>query len=332
MPDTPLSPPSTLFLSDADVARARDWQATVAALRSAYQADVTDAMVPPRMMARGDGNWLRGLIAASPSGRLGAKLISASPKNRFASYLIALFDGETMALEALMDGNQLTGLRTAATAALAIDLLAPRRPLRIAVLGSGFEARGQLEALAATRAIASAVVFSPTAAKREAFAAHYAAALQLDIKAVASAEAAVRGAEVVICAARSRDETPVLNGAWLNDDAIVVSIGSTLPEQIEVDIETLRRSAIMVADMPEEVLHDTGDLRRAASAGLDMAPRTHSLHELTTGKVTIPSGIRLFKSVGSALQDIAAAEMILDRARLLGLGTPMPATIAPVGK
>lgn len=332
MSDRSVSVPPTLFLTDADVTRARSWPDAVAAMRQAYAAPLTDGMVPPRAMARGDGKWLRALPAVSPTGRLGTKLISASMRNRTASYLIALFDGETMALEALLDGNQITGLRTAATSALAVALLAPARPLRVGLLGSGFEAQGQLSALAAVRELASVQVFSPTAAKREALAATFARSHGLDITAVDSAQAAVTGSDVVICAARSRDETPILDGDWLADDATVVSIGSTLPEQIEVDLTTLHRSTVMIADMPEEVLHETGDLLAAAAAGLDMAPRTHSLNALVSGEVTLPAGIRLFKSVGSGLQDIAAAEMILERARELGLGTPMAHSIVPVLK
>jgi ornithine cyclodeaminase/alanine dehydrogenase len=123
---------STLFLSDADVARLADWPSAVAALARAYAAPLSSAAVPPRSMARGDGIWLRSLTAVSSSGQhMGCKLIAASTRARRASYLISLFDQETMALSALIDGNRVTGLRTAATAAVAVDLLAPRKPLRV---------------------------------------------------------------------------------------------------------------------------------------------------------------------------------------------------------
>lgn len=326
--------PPTLFLTDSDVAAASDWRAAVEALRDAYAADVTEDMVPPRSMARGDGCWLRSLTAISPSGRLGAKLIAASPKNRFASYLIPLFNGDTMALEALLDGNRVTGIRTAATSALAVDLLAPNHPLKVGILGSGFEARNHLAALAAVRDIASVKVFSPTPAKREAFARELCESQGLAINACEQPEAVATDVDVVICAARSRDETPIIEADWLTPGTVVVSIGSTLPEQREVGVDTLRRASLMVCDMPEEVLHDTGDLSAARDAGLDMAPRTCSLHQLLSGDVSADAGdgILLYKSVGSALQDIATAEMLLARARELGLGTTMPVTIAPVAK
>lgn len=326
--------PPTLFLSDDDVAALSDWPAAVAALADAYARPVSDAMVPPRSMARGDGTWLRSLTAVSPSGgHLGCKLIAASTRARRASYLISLFDQHTTALTALIDGNRVTGLRTAATATLAIDLLAPMRPLRVAVIGSGFEARGALDCLRTVRPLATVKVYSPTPASRERFAASFRA--HLDISAVASAEAAVHGADLVICAARSRDESPTLHGTWLAPGCTVVSLGSTLPEQREVDEDTLGRAACIVADMPDEVAHDTGDAIAASRAGVQLADKLVSLAALAAGTVTARRSehdIVVYKSVGSALQDVVIAEMLLGLARARGLGTPLAASIAPVSK
>jgi ornithine cyclodeaminase/alanine dehydrogenase-like protein (mu-crystallin family) len=324
----------TLMLTDADVAALADWPSAVVALSKAYAMDVKPAMVPPRSMARGDGIWLRGLSAIAPSGTtMGCKLIAASPRARRASYLIALFDQQTMALTALIDGNRVTGLRTAATAALAVDRLTPQRPLRVGVIGAGFEARGALECLAAVRQIQSVRVFSPTPASRERFAEGFRPALE--IAAVESAVAAVQDADVVLCAARSRDETPVLRGAWLPAGATVVSLGSTLPEQREVDEETMARAVCIVADMPEEVAHDTGDAMAATRAGIDLSAKLVPLSELVSGRLTprhATSDIVLYKSVGSALQDIVIAEMLLAKARLQGRGVVLPASIVPISK
>ncbi len=332
---TPSAPPApTLFLTDADVAALADWQSAVAALSEAYAAQVQAGMVPPRSMARGDGFWLRSLTAISPSGHaMGCKLIAASPRARRASYLISLFDSRTMALTALIDGNRITGLRTAATAALAVDRLAPQRPLRVGVIGAGFEARGALECLAAIRAVQSVRVFSPTPASRERFAQGLRPAL--DMAAVEAPEAAVHSADVVLCAARSRDETPVLRGAWLPAGATVVSLGSTLPEQREVDEDTLARAACIVADLLDEVAHDTGDAIAAVRAGIDLAAKLVPLSDLVAGRITprrSEDDIVLYKSVGSALQDMVIAEMLYARARQQGRGVDLPASIVPVSK
>ncbi|BEV15715.1 NAD(P)-binding domain-containing protein [Herbaspirillum sp. DW155] len=329
------SVPPTLFLTDDDVSQLHSWKDAIDALRAAYAAPVEQQMVPPRSMARGNGIWLRTLSAISPSGgHLGSKLISASPRAGCASYLISLFDEQTMALSALIDGNQITAIRTAATAAIAVDALAPRRALRVAVIGSGFEARSQLNALHAARSLQSVSVFSPTPASRERFAADFRHRAGIDISAAPSAETAVKGVDVVICAARSRDESPVLRGEWLEPGMCVVSIGSTLPEQREVDVDVIARAGLIVADMVEEVAHDTGDMIAAHRAGIRFADKLHGLDDLIGGRLAPrPSGeIALYKSVGSALQDVVTAEMLLRRARESGKGSMLPVSITPVRK
>lgn len=334
-PDAANSVPPTLFISDAEVAQLADWNSAVQALRQAYASPINPAMVPPRSMARGEGRWLRGLTAVSPTGgHMGCKLISASVKHRRASYLISLFDETTMGLTALIDGNRVTGIRTAATAAVAVDKAAPNKPLHIAVIGSGFEARGLLLALASIRELAEVKVFSPTPASRERFAEDMRTQEGLSIEPVASSQEAVQGADVVLCAARSRDESPVLRGDWLEPGMTVVSIGSTLPEQREVDERVLERAQLIVADMVEEVAHDTGDMLAAAKANVDVSSKLVSLDDFVAGRVTREnaSDIVVYKSVGSALQDVITAEMLLARARKKGIGTLLANSIVPVSK
>jgi ornithine cyclodeaminase/alanine dehydrogenase-like protein (mu-crystallin family) len=140
---------------------------------------------------------------------------------------------------------------------------------------------------------------------------------------------------LVICAARSRDESPTVRGAWLRPGTTVVSIGSTLPEQHEVDVELLDRAELIVADMVDEVLHDTGDALAAKAAGVDLGPKTISLADLVAGRHpgrASSDDILVYKSVGSAVQDIAVAAMCLTEARRLGLGVPLPISIPPVHK
>lgn len=264
---------------------------------------------------------------------MGCKLIAASPKARKASYLVSLFDQETMALKALLDGNRITGIRTAATAALFVDTVAPNRPLRVAVLGSGFEATGLLSALLAVRTVEHSTVFSPNPESRARFADAFAASHQHVVALAASAEEAVQGADVVLCAARSRDESPVLLGRWLPPGAVVVSIGSTLPEQREVDGEVIQKASLVVADMVDEVAHDTGDMLAAGRDGVAFAHKLVGLSDLVSGRVQrVPGQSILYKSVGSALQDIAAAEAIFNKALATSRGTYLTQTIHPVSK
>ncbi len=325
----------TLLLGDADIRAVLEWRPAVAALRAAYAVGDDEARYPGRLIARGDGTFLRVLPGVPDGGGLmGAKIIAAAPKAGRVSYLIALFDQATAELVALLDGNSITGYRTAATSALAADLLAVPGPLTVGVLGSGFEAAKHLRAIAAIRAVTSARVYSPRAASRERLARELADA-GVQVEAVASPAAAVAGATLVICAARSRDESPVLLGRWLTPGMTVVSVGSTVPEQREVDTETIARAEVIIADVVDEVLRDTGDLIAARAAGIDLAGRAGSLAALVSGARagrTDDGQVVLYKSVGSAVQDLAVAAMCVRAALVGGLGGQGPIPVEVVLK
>jgi alanine dehydrogenase len=330
----------TLLLGDADVGAVLGWRPAVEALRAAYRGACDGAAdhrgrYPGRLIARGDGTWVRVLPGVPASnGLMGAKIIAAAPRAGRVSYLIALFDQQTAELVALLDGNTVTGYRTAATSALAADLLAVPGPLAVGVLGSGFEAGKHLRAIAAVRAITAARVYSPRTASRERFARDL-ADLPVRVEPAGSAEAAVAGAALVICAARSRDESPVLLGRWLAPGMTVVSIGSTAPEQREVDADTIKRADVIVADVVDEVLRDTGDLIAARAAGADVAGRVCSLADLVSGACggrAHDGQVVLYKSVGSAVQDLAVAAMCVRAALDGGIGTRAPIPVEVVLK
>ena len=325
----------TLVLDDATVRAVFEWKPAIEALRRAYGADANPGRVPSRVLARGGAGLLRTLSGVPGTGPMGTKTIAGSlGEKRMFSYLVALFDPATAELTALLDGNSITGYRTAATSALAADLLCPTGDLDVAVIGSGFEARKHVEALAAVRTLSSVRVFSPRLESRERFAADV-ADKALSVEAAASPEEAVSGAALVVCAARSYNETPTLAGGSLRPGATVVSIGSTLREQREVDVETIRRADIVIADMVEEVMHDTGDLLAAALEDIDISERVSSLADLVAGRAagrTHADQIVLYKSVGSAVQDLAVAGMCVEAAHKAGIGVPFPIHLQPVEK
>ncbi len=324
------------LLDDQQVAELVTWPATIAAIRAAYSAPIDPASVPGRSTARGAGHWLRSLPAvSSDGGYAGAKLISASSANGCASYLLALFDAATMELVALMDANTITGTRTAATSAIAASLLAPDRPLDVAILGSGFEAFKHLSAIQQVRQFSRIRVFSPTPSSRARFVGRAAAELGLEVEPVDSPQDAVESAALVVCAARSRNETPILDGSWLAPGATVISIGSTVPEQREADWVTFDRARVIVADVVDEVVTDTGDGLDAGAHGVDVAAKTVALADVVAGNVDPrqdAADIVLYKSVGSALQDITLAVLAYQRAVETGTGRDQPALIVPVPK
>lgn len=321
--------PSPVFVSSAVVQALLDWPAIIRSLQAAYGAVADPAATPRRTVAANQGAWLRCLSAMPPGSRyFGAKLMAMAPgvHGRGVDYVIVLFDRQTSRLAALVDGNLVTGYRTAATSAAALDRLLGPGPVRVGVLGSGLEANMHVQALAGVRAIQSLAVYSPTAANRERFAAAFERRLKAPCVAVDSAEAAVTDQDVVLAAARSRQEQPILFGDWLTPGMTVVSIGSTVPEQREVDVSVVERCDLIVCDDLAEVTQESGDMLAAARAGVHFADKVFSLGALVRGEIPGQDLARLpmFKSIGGGLQDVVVAELFLRKALAEGLVTALP--------
>jgi ornithine cyclodeaminase/alanine dehydrogenase len=306
------------------------WREAVDALAESYATPAPRSALPPRTIGSDDGAWLRTLPALPPGRRyFGAKLMgmangAAEPG---AEYVIVLYDRESSGIAAFVDGHRVTAYRTAATSAVALDRLAPPGPIRLAVLGSGLEATMHVRAFAAVREVESIGVFSPTRERREAFAVAVAADLGVPAEATDDPEAAVAGASVVLAAARSHGEKPILFGDWLPPAATVVSIGSTVPSQREIDVSVVAACDLIVCDDVEEVTGEAGDMLEAARAGIGFRDKTFSLHKLLAGELDerLAAAHRpLFKSVGGGVQDVVVAEVILRKALAAGVATPLP--------
>ncbi|MCC2028845.1 ornithine cyclodeaminase family protein [Microbacterium sp. YMB-B2] len=325
-----------LFLTDEDVAILADLPSAIESIRAAYSTPLDDGRNPGRIFADSGREWMRVMPSVPVNGRLfGAKSINGSFADGLrVSYLISLFDRDTAELVALVDGNRVTGLRTAATTAVGTAAITPDRPLTVGIIGSGFEAQSHTAALALVTRFASVRVFSPTPQNREAFADRFSTELGVPVTAVDSAEDAVRGADLVLCAARSRDESPTVHADWVADDATVVSIGSTTPRQRELPADLIARASLVVADGVDEVVHGSGDMIAAREAGVDVDAVTTALNDVLLGTrhVQRDRGIRIYKSTGSGLQDIVVAETLVDRARERGVGTALPAAIVTTRK
>lgn len=325
---TPLTAP--VFVSSEAARAVFRWTDAIEALQAAYGRPIPPKSTPARSVAVAGKTWLRTLPAVPVGGRYyGAKLMGAAMAagTGGVEYVIVLFDQQTSRIAGFVDGNLVTGFRTAATSASALDRLAPPGPARLAVLGSGLEASMHTRAFAAVRTLSEVVVFSPTPERRAAFADAVTRDLGVPARGVASAQEAVEGADLVLAAARSKGEVPILFGDWLKPGATVVSIGSTVPEQREIDVSVVARSDIIVCDMLEEVLEETGDMLAARKAGLDFHDKAFSLTDLMSGALTKQlegAKARMFKSVGGGLQDIVVAELILTKALEAGLATALP--------
>jgi ornithine cyclodeaminase/alanine dehydrogenase len=142
-----------------------------------------------------------------------------------------------------------------------------------------------------------------------------------------TAEDAVRPATLVVAAARSRDESPILYGDWLDDCRAVVSVGSTVPEQREIDVSVVARCDLIACDVLDEVMHETGDMIAAKEAGISFEHKCVSLNDLLCGKVEEKvrnARMPMFKSVGAGIQDIVCAELAYELAGKAGRLVALP--------
>jgi len=243
----------------------------------------------------------QGFFAVMPAyaGALGAKLVTFYPKNvgiHTHHAVIVLFKADTGEPLAMMDGRLITEMRTAAASAVATQLLAREDASVLAILGSGVQAKSHLAALRHVRSFKEVRVWSPRNAP--AFAKRH------GVKAAATAEDAVRGADVVVVAASAT--TPILHGRWLSPGTHVNAIGATRPDWRELDDDLVTTARVFV-DSREAALRESGDVIAARSEVVEIGavvagrdPGRRSAQEIT-----------LFKSVGVAVEDVAAAALVL---------------------
>jgi ornithine cyclodeaminase/alanine dehydrogenase-like protein (mu-crystallin family) len=244
------------------------------------------------------GGFFGMMPARTPDG-LGIKLVTFYPRNAergIPTHMASIFlvDPETGAPLAVMDGRLITELRTAAVSAAATKLLASPDAKILAILGGGVQARSHVEALRLVRRFEEIRVWSPTKAHAEQF------AKQIGATAM-SAEEVVRGADVVVTATSSK--TPVLHGTWLKAGCHVNAVGACRPDWRELDDEAMRE--VVFVDSREAAMKESGDVI------LSGAKIYAELGEALAGKVPPRANeTTIFKSLGMAVEDIAAALLI----------------------
>lgn len=261
--------------------------------------------------------------------QLGAKLVTVFGGNLakgLPSHLatILLLDPETGALIALMDGRFITEARTAAVSAVSARHLARPDASRLAIIGTGVQARSHLEALALVRPLRDVRVWSPQAASRERFVAEMSGHGAAPLGAADSAEAAVDGADLVVLVTSS--PCPVVDDAWVAPGAHVISVGACRPDQREMDPALVARGRLIV-DSRAGALVESGDVVQGIREGrFDERHVAGELGQVVAGSVPgRRSGdeITIFKSLGMAVEDVAAADLVYRRALETGAGTDL---------
>jgi ornithine cyclodeaminase/alanine dehydrogenase-like protein (mu-crystallin family) len=316
------------LLSAEDLRTALPMPAAIAAMKSAFaELSIGQAIIPLRTalpVPSADGVTLF-MPAHLPTGGLGAKIVSVFPHNPelgkpVVNGLIVMLDSISGEPVALCDGTFLTAWRTGAGSGAATDLLARSGAKIAAVLGSGVQARTQALAIDAVRKLDVIRVYSPQPEHVKQFIAEMQPQLSARLVAARSSAEAVRGADIICTATTSA--TPVLDGQLLKPGAHINGVGSYTIQMQEVDALTATRSRVFV-DSRASALAEAGDLVIPLQAGQTRAENWTEIGEVVAGLKPgrqFPEDITFFKSVGVAVQDVAAAGRALVEARLLGLG------------
>lgn len=293
-------------LDEAAVRRLLRMEEVIAAMDQALAAFSTGKVVQPVriMLPVADHQGFLGLMPAYTGQALGAKLVGFYPQNQGLPThhaIIQLFRPETGEPLATMDGTLITEVRTAAVSAVATRYLSRADASTLAILGSGVQARSHLEALRLIRTFKEVRVWSPR---------HAAAfASEFGITAAASAEAAVRGADVVVTATTS--QTPVLHGAWLGPGVHINAVGAPRPDWRELDDAVFERARVFV-DSREAASKESGDV---IAAGIDRV--VGEIGQVAAGAIPgrqSSDEITVFKSLGLAVEDVATADLVYRKA------------------
>jgi ornithine cyclodeaminase len=285
------------LLGPAELRRALPWPVAIAALEAAFR-DEDPGATPPRSHLSVPGGELL-LMPAHAAAGLGVKLVTLAPGNParglpFIHGAYVLFSPGALVPEALLDGTELTAIRTAAVSALATDRLARPDARALVVFGAGTQARAHVAAMRAIRPIETVTIVGRDPAR--------ARALADELGAAVAGPDAVAGADIVCTCTTSAQ--PLFDGAWLAPGTHVNAIGAYRPDLRELDDAAMRRATVVV-ETRASALAEAGDVIQAGlepGALIELADVVRG----TAGR-PVPAAITVFKSVGLALEDLAIA-------------------------
>ncbi|HEY6548209.1 MAG TPA: ornithine cyclodeaminase family protein [Vicinamibacteria bacterium] len=321
-----------LVLDEAAVRRLLPMDACIEAMADVLAALTRgEAVQPLRSIVKPEG--APGLMATMPAWRGGAeaafgvKVVGVFPGNVPKGLdahqgAVLLFSGETGAPLAVVNASAVTAIRTAAVSGVATRALARQDAGDLALIGASVQAATHLEAMACVRPLRRVRVASRDPANARAFAGRQAARFPFPIDAVSDVEVAVRGADLVVTATSSA--VPVLRGQWVSPGAHLNVVGASLPDRREVDAATMAAARLFV-DRRESAENESGDYLLARREGAIREGHIRAeLGEVLEGRKpgrTSGEEITLFKSLGLAVEDLAAAALLHRRAREQEAGT-----------
>jgi len=284
------------------------------------------ALNVPRLRVPVKGGILRitaGVL--SYRGYYGVKISSTAIFSRDAGRMFCLYREETGELCAIVQVFGMGALRTGAASGVATRYLSNADATTLGVVGSGRQARTQVEAVSLVRRIRDVKVYSRDSANRERFCRELRESLQLEATPVASAEEAVGDRDIVITATSAG--TPVVSGRWLAPGTHLNAIGANYESRRELDSDCIARAAVIAVDDKEQARYEATDLIEPVKAGVLTWDRVASIADVVAGKVpgrAARRDITIFKSHGIAIEDVALAVRAYEKALQTGAGQPLP--------
>ncbi len=309
-----------LFLTEGQVTQLLDMSTALQVVEKVMRLHGQgEAINHPRQRIRRHGAILHWMGAAVPEWHLTAFKVYTARSVLFSLY------GDDGELLMVAEAGRLGQIRTGAASGVATKFMALADAKTVGIIGTGFQAETQLEAICQVRRVKCIRAFSRTAERRERFARMMGERLSVPVHPVASAEEAVSDAEIVVTVTTSKD--PVLMGEWLKAGMHINAVGSNALVRHELDAEAVRRCHPIVVDDRWQAQMECGDLLMATERGELAWDRLPELGEVVAGKVKgreKDDDITLFESQGIALWDLAVGKIVYERATAAGLGTLLP--------
>ena len=298
-----------LYITEADVRELLAMRDCIELMQSAFERLRSGAALnhPRRRLALPTRSVLH-YMAGSDGKYFGAKVYSSNPAGG-AHFFFLLYRAEDAVPLAVIEANHLGQIRTGAASGYATRRLARPDSRTVAIIGSGFQARTQLEAMLAVLPVEQVRVWSRSQARREAFAEETSNSFGVTVLPAATAEEAVRGADILVTATYSSE--PVVESEWVSAGAHINAIGSNQARRREIPMDLVLRCNPIVVDSREQARMESGDLLLALEP--EDWVRVYDLSDAVNARRTSPSSVSLFKSNGLAVEDVIAAGVVYER-------------------
>lgn len=309
----------TLYLSSEDVLALCNESVALEAAHSVLAAQREGNFALPGRMDLDTSNGFFRVMPAAVGDYAGMKVMTLA-RGVGNRYLLALYSQESGELIALIDADEVTRLRTAASTVLASELLCSEPVTALGLIGTGFEATGHLRAFAHRWNLMEVSVYSPSEERRARFAGRMSEELGIPVRAVGSAAEALAVSPVSLLCTKSPN--PVVKARDIAGAGVVLSIGSTRPDLRELDVDVFERSAAVLVDDAAQVIAESADVSTALERGAIEREQIIPVHEWNPSSFPVSSERNLvtYKSVGTALQDLILAAKLVSGAKEQGLG------------